>query len=137
MTTESFANDGTSLKEFDQFDFAQEIAEAEQQKPWSRGHFAKTLFKKSDFRVVFMALEKGSALREHHADGTISVQVLKGRVRFSQQGNAHELPVGTMLALAASIKHELEALEDSACLLTIAWPDTAKLEGMQHRGYGT
>jgi hypothetical protein len=39
--------------------------------------------------------------------------------------------------LGASIRHEVEAREDSALLLTIAWPSTEKLQAMQHRGYGT
>lgn len=39
--------------------------------------------------------------------------------------------------LAASIKHEVEALEESAFLLTIAWPDAEKLKALKHRGCGT
>ena len=46
MTTEGFANDGTMLKNFAQFDLAQEMADSEQKKPWESGHYAKTLFKK-------------------------------------------------------------------------------------------
>ena len=53
------------------------------------------------------------------------------------QGEPHDLWPGNILMLGASIKYEVEALEDSAFLLTIAWPDAKKLEGMNHRGYGT
>ena len=35
--------------------------------------------------------------------------------------------------LAASIQHEVEALEESAFLLTIAWPDPENLRAMKHR----
>jgi quercetin dioxygenase-like cupin family protein len=53
------------------------------------------------------------------------------------EGKAYELKTGGVLTLGASIKHEVEALEDAAFLLTISWPDTAKLQAMEHRGYGT
>jgi len=33
-----------------------------------------------------------------------------------------DLPTGRLLALAQRLLHEVEALEESAFLLTIAWP---------------
>ncbi len=137
MTTEGFADDGTMLKDFAQLDLVQEMLNSEQTKPWQTGHTARMIFKKADFRMVLISMEKGSVLKEHHADGTISVQVLKGSIRFTAQEEAHTLQVNSVVALGASIKHEVEALEDSAFLLTIAWPNAAKLQTIQHRGYGT
>jgi quercetin dioxygenase-like cupin family protein len=137
MPTEGFSDDGTMLKDLAEFDLAREMADSEQKKPWPAGHFAKTLFKKSDFRMVLISMEKASILKEHHTDGTISVHVLKGTLRFRVHGEAHDLRTNSVLTLGASIRHEVEALEDAAFLLTISWPDAAKLEAMQHRGYGT
>jgi quercetin dioxygenase-like cupin family protein len=137
MTTEGFADDGTMLKDLAQFDLAQEMKESEQKRPWPMGHFAKTLFKKSDFRMVLIMMDQGSILKEHHADGTISVQVLRGAIDFRVHGETHSLQTNRVLTLGASIKHELEAREESAILLTIAWPSGEKLQAMQHRGYGT
>ncbi len=137
MTTEGFADDGTMLKDFAQLDLAQEMLNSEQTKPWQSGHTARMLFKKADFRMVLISMEKGSVLKEHHADGTISVQVLKGSIRFTAQGDAHTLQTNSLMALGASIKHEVEALEESAFLLTIAWPNEEKLQTMKHRQYGT
>ena len=82
-------------------------------------------------------MESAAIMKEHHADGTISVQVLKGRLRFGAQGNQYELAAGNLLSLGASIKHDLHALEDSAFLLTISWPSNEELLAMKHRGYGT
>jgi quercetin dioxygenase-like cupin family protein len=76
-------------------------------------------------------------LKEHHSDGTISVQVLKGSIRFIAQGETHTLRENSIVTLGASIKHQVEALEDAAFLLTISWPDEQKLQQMKHRGYGT
>ncbi len=136
MTTEGFADDGTMLKDFAQLDLAQEMLNNEQTRPWQTGHTARTLFKKADFRVILISMEKDYVLKEHHADGTISVQVLKGSLRFTTQGEAHTLQTNSFVALGASIRHEVEALEESAFLLTIAWPNGDKLQALQHRGYG-
>ena len=137
MSTEGFADDGTMLNDVAHFDLSQEMADSDAEKPWQAGHSARTLFKKSDLRVVLISMETGARLKEHHADGAISVQVLKGSIRFTTQGEPQDLKHGNVLMLAASIKHEVEALEESAFLLTIAWPDAAKLEALKHRGYGT
>ncbi len=137
MTTEGFDDDGTMLKDFVQVDFAQEMLTSEQTKPWQKGHTARMLFKKADLRVILISMEKGALLKEHHADGTISVQVLKGSVRFTAQGEAHTLQTHSLLALSSSIKHKVEALEESAFLLTIAWLSADKLQKLEHRGYGT
>jgi len=94
MTTEGFADDGTTLKELAQFDLAQEMKESEQKRPWPMGHFAKMLFKKSDFRMVLIMMDSGSVLKEHHADGTISIQVLKGSVDFRAQGETRSVVGG-------------------------------------------
>jgi quercetin dioxygenase-like cupin family protein len=134
---EGYADDGTILKEFAQFDLAQEMMDSERSKPWAKGHTARTLFKKTDFRMVLISMEKGAVLKEHHADGTISVQVLKGSIRFISQGEAHTLRQNSIVTLGASISHQVEAIEDAAFLLTIAWPDKNTLRTMQHRGYGT
>jgi quercetin dioxygenase-like cupin family protein len=131
MTTERSAEDGTMLKNFAQFDLAQEVLASEQTKPWQTGHTARTLFKKADFRMVLVSMEKGSSLKEHHADGTISVQVLKGVINFTTQGETHRLQAQSAITLSASIKHAVDALEDSAFLLTIAWPPTAKSPALE------
>ena len=130
-------SDGNMVNQSAQFDLNQEIADSDSRKPWQSGLYAKTLFKKEDFRTVLISMEPAARMKEHHADGTISVQVLKGRIRFSVQGKAHELQAGSLFTLSASIKHEVEALEESVFLLTISWPSNQELLAMKHRGYGT
>jgi quercetin dioxygenase-like cupin family protein len=63
--------------------------------------------------------------------------VLKGHIRYSTQGQVYELRSGNLLTLGASIKHEVEAVEESGFLLTISWPGNRELLAMPHRGYGT
>jgi quercetin dioxygenase-like cupin family protein len=135
MTTSQ--QDGTMIDKQAQFDLLKEIADSEQKKPWPSGLYAKTLFKKHDFRIVLITMENAAKMKEHHADGTISIQVLKGKLRLNINGHHHDLQVGNLFTLAASIRHDVEAIEDSAFLLTISWPSDEELAAMKHRGYGT
>jgi quercetin dioxygenase-like cupin family protein len=131
------ADDGTMTVDLAQFDLAREIAEFEHHKPWPSGIHSRTLFKKKDIRIALICMEAAATIKEHHADGTSSVQVLKGAIRYKTQGQIYELKTGSLLTLGASIKHDVEAIDDSAFLLTISWPDNEKLLAMPHRGYGT
>jgi len=137
MTTLNADKSGNMIGGLAQFNLADEIADSERKKPWKQGLYAKTLFKKSDFRTVLISMERGARMNEHHADGTISVQVLKGKMRLNVDGKVYDLDAGNLLTLGASIKHDVEAEEDSAFLLTISWPSHQALLAMEHRGYGT
>jgi len=137
MNTSLVADDGTTTDDVAQFDLAHEMVDFEHYKPWPKGIHAKTLFKKKDFRVVLICMEAAARIEEHHADGTTSVQVLKGALRYKTQGQIYDLQAGSLLTLGASIKHDVEAVVDSAFLLTISWPDNQELLAMPHRGYGT
>lgn len=131
------AADGTMIENIVQFDLQQKIADAEGKKPWPIGIHSMTLIKKHDFRVVLILMESGAKMDEHHADGTISVQVIKGQIRLRAQKEAHTMRAGNLLMLGASIRHAVEAMEDSAFLLTIGWPSSQELQAMPHRGYGS
>lgn len=130
-------DDGTMIADLAHFDLLREIAESKQQKPWASGIHARTLFKTQDFRVVLISMEAAARIKEHHVDGTSSVQVLNGHIRYSTQGQVYELRTGNLITVGASIKHEVEAIEESEFLLTISWPGNRELLAMPHRGYGT
>ena len=55
--------------------------------------------------------------------GRISVQAIAGHIQIHIEGIVLDLPPGHLLALERGIAHDVEALEDSAFLLTIAWPE--------------
>jgi quercetin dioxygenase-like cupin family protein len=48
--------------------------------------------------------------------------VLEGHVQLKAAGRTFSLRSGGLLALDRDIAHDVEALEESALLLTIAWP---------------
>ena len=109
-----------------QFDFAAEAERLRREEPWlQHGSNGVTMVKYPDFRIVFMLMKAGTRLEEHHASGRISVHTLSGRVRLHLAERTIDLPAGQLLALERELPHDLEALEESAVLLTIAWPGEA------------
>src|SRR6185312_2983031 len=129
--------DATALSGVSLLDTASELAGSRQHKPWQSGLYSKLLLKADDLRVLLVAMETGAKLKEHHADGTVSVHALEGKLCIHVHGQTHILCAGQILTLAPGIKHDLEARTDSAVLLTIAWPSSDKLQSLPHRGYGS
>jgi len=110
------------------FDLNAEIERLRGENAWQGGRNSKTLLKHADFRVVLTVLKSNARLHEHKAAGRISVQAVAGHIRMHVQDKVIDLPAGHMLALERALPHDVEALEDSAFLLTIAWPeDTTKV----------
>lgn len=107
---------------FMEFDLPGEIHRLKAETTWSTGQNAKTLVKYEDLRVVLMALQAKARLPEHKTEGRISVHVLSGHVQLRASGRTFDLRAGGLLALDQGIPHDLEALDESAVLLTIAWP---------------
>jgi quercetin dioxygenase-like cupin family protein len=104
-------------------DLPTELARLRDEETWRRtGRHARTLVKDADLRVVLIALGAGMRMEEHHAPGRITVQTIVGRLALRVAGQTVDLPVGHILTLGPTIPHDVEAREESAFLLTIAWP---------------
>jgi quercetin dioxygenase-like cupin family protein len=107
---------------FLEFDLTAEIDQLRRETTWSTGRNARTLMKYDDFRVVLTALQANMRIPEHKTDGRISVHVLSGHIRLNASGRTFNLRPGGLVALDQGSAHDIEALEESAFLLTIAWP---------------
>ncbi len=105
---------------FARFDLEAEIRDSESRKPWPSAKHAKTLANQDGLRLVLFTMESGAAIKEHHADAPITVQVLRGEIRFRAQEQDHLLRAGEMLTLGRSVRHALESVGDSVFLLTIS-----------------
>ena len=79
---------------------------------------AVTVVKTPNLGVVLTAVKKGAKLCGHEVDGPITIQVLSGAVRFGLGVEAKTLRDGTVIALDRAIPHVIEALENSALILT-------------------
>lgn len=110
------------------FDLSKEIAELRQEETWLRtGHNSKTLVKQPDFRIVLIALKKGHRIKEHKTLARTSIQTLSGHARLHLPEREVDLPAGHLVTLDRALEHDVEAVEESALLLTLSWPEgTAK-----------
>lgn len=107
-----------------EFDLPADVHRLHAETTWNTGQNARTLVKYDDFRVVLTALQAHTRVPEHKTEGRISVQVLSGHIRVRASGRTFSLRPGGLLAIDQGVLHEIEALEESAFLLTIAWPDS-------------
>lgn len=117
------------------FNLAAELETLEAAQPSKLHPRAKALLKSDDLRLVLISLAAGAKLDRHHADGSVSIHVIRGILRVRVQQQEHPLRAGDLLMLPASLQHDVEAMDDAAFLLTISWPPKAKLESLPHRQY--
>jgi quercetin dioxygenase-like cupin family protein len=100
---------------------AEQLERFKQESTWrTSGRDAITLTKEPALRLVLMLLSKGTKLPEHKAAGPLVLHVLSGSVIFRTGNRTETVGVGELVVLEAAIEHEVEAVEESACLLTLA-----------------
>lgn len=103
-----------------------ELSRLRDEETWRRtGRHARTLVKDADLRVVLVSLRAGMRMEEHHAPGRITIQTLTGWLIVQTDERSIDLPAGRLLTLGPAIAHAVEAREETAFLLTIAWPNAA------------
>lgn len=108
----------------------EKLEQLRQEPAWrQRRRNAITLIKQPALGVILMLLGPGSKMHEHQAAGPMTLQVLSGSVRFLAAGQTLTLGSGEVVILESAVEHEVEALEESSCLLTLANPTwhTAKM----------
>src|SRR5689334_9387874 len=94
--------------------FIENIRNEKQWKDSNRN--AITVFKTNGLRIVLMALHKDAEMKEHSADGLISIQILEGRVIFKTEEQTVELTKGQMIALHEGIPHSILSKEETIFL---------------------
>jgi quercetin dioxygenase-like cupin family protein len=70
-------------------------------------------------RQTLIALAGGRSLGEHESPGEATLQVLRGRVRLHAGDDSWDGGAGDFLLIPPQ-RHDLEAREDAAVLLTVA-----------------
>lgn len=112
---------------FDLVDLTREMC-GEAEYNHGHGHAARTIVRTRDLRVVLIAIRAGAHIAEHVAQATAAIQVVSGRVRIrlprlarQHEDRFEELSPGRLLAIERGLAHTVEALEDSALLVTLGW----------------
>jgi len=103
------------------FDIPTLLAQLKNEDLWRTGkRNAMTLLRDHRLRMVLIVMHVSTAIPSHQAESPLSVQVIEGRLQVRTDAEPVTLKKGQMLALQAGIRHEIEALEESALLLTLA-----------------
>lgn len=83
---------------------------------------SRSLVYTSMLQVKRIAIPAGKSISEHTAPGEMTVHCLHGRMRFSTPDQTVELESHQMLYLLPGALHRVDAIADSAFLLTIVRP---------------
>jgi quercetin dioxygenase-like cupin family protein len=86
------------------------------------GRDGVTLVKTPELRVVLEVLGAGTVLAEHRAPGPMTLHLMQGQLRFRAGDEVLYLQPGELLAIPDRGPHSVEAVTDSAFLLTLATP---------------
>jgi quercetin dioxygenase-like cupin family protein len=97
---------------------AEQLAKAESAES---GRSSVTVYSRPGARLrqTLMALTAGNVMGEHKSPGDASLLCLQGRVRLHAGDTQLELAPGDLIAVPPQ-RHDVEALEPSALLLTVA-----------------
>jgi quercetin dioxygenase-like cupin family protein len=105
------------------FDLANEIASLKREPSWQKGdRNSRTLVHESQLRIIVTTMKAGARLHEHRTEGAVSIQTINGHIRLSTVQGVLDLPQGRLVALRPGVPHDLEAVDESAFILTVAWP---------------
>jgi quercetin dioxygenase-like cupin family protein len=83
------------------------------------GHRQVALLREGPFSLVLLSFDPGAEIKEHHAEGLVSMQILGGSVRVRTPFSFHELGTGQILLLKAGVPHSISASTASEMLLSI------------------
>ncbi|MBD1421365.1 cupin domain-containing protein [Sphingobacterium chuzhouense] len=78
-----------------------------------------TIFKSEAMTIVLIGLHENAELKPHKANGTISVQVLEGKIEFGTEDQYVQIEKGQMIALQENLMHSVKASTESFFLLTL------------------
>ena len=113
---ENFLGQGGSIT----VDLRAEIARLKGETAWAdNDRHGSSLVKGDGINVALMVLKKGAKMQEHHTRAPITVHVIEGRINFVASGKTQPVTAGTIVALDRGIEHSIEAVEESALVLTV------------------
>jgi len=79
-------------------------------------------------RQTLIALVAGTSMSEHDSPGEATLLVLRGRLRLHADGASWDGRTGDLLVIPP-VRHSVEALEDTAAVLTVVKTGSAVSSG--------
>lgn len=103
---------------------AQEIAELRASPRYRKdGRAAQTLLDRREMSIVLVALAEGKTLNEHRIDWPLSIHTVEGWLAVHARDCSIEEVAGGLQLLDPCSIDDVQALSDSALLLTVPWPE--------------
>ena len=87
---------------------------------WLSGIARKRLVQYPDLQMTLRRMKPKTRIPEHYNPGRICVQIIFGHIRMHADGKTFDLLRGQCLVLDRAVVHDVEAVEESAFLLTVA-----------------
>lgn len=84
------------------------------------------LFETDSTKEIRIVMKKGQLMKKHQTPFPIVVEMFEGDLDFGVEGEIHHLTRGDILALDASVPHDLEAKSDCIVRLTLSKGDSVK-----------
>jgi quercetin dioxygenase-like cupin family protein len=121
VTSQNPSGDGISNAPIVEHDLKKFIKHLTSENHWTDSdRNSITIFKSKTMRIVLMGLKENAELKQHKANGAISVQVVEGKLKFTAEQKSITLEKGQMIALDESVTHAVKAITETFFLLTLA-----------------
>ena len=105
--------------EIHRIDFGAVLEDLKEEAPNGNGHRQVALFHHGRVTQILFAFDADSELKEHSANGLVTIHALSGQLTVQASGETHSLTAGTMLVLLPGVKHNVLATVASDMLLTV------------------
>jgi len=96
--------------------------------PARKGHRQIAVYSQGAVTMVLFDFEAGGGLKDHAANGLVTIQVLQGAITVGTAQENYELSDGGMVVLNPNIVHSVQAAKASRMLLTVHLSDEKKSE---------
>lgn len=83
------------------------------------GHRQVAVVRHGPLSLILFAFDADGFIKEHRTEGEVTIQVLRGRIAITVDGDEFVLGGGELLSLAPGQPHAVRALEVSDMLLSI------------------
>ena len=88
-----------------------------------RGRVGRTLVKAGPLRLTLVVIREGIDIGTHHAATPLTLHALDGRLRYRVDDEEFEIGRGDVLFFGPGHAQDIQALADTALLLTITTED--------------